>query len=135
MMLALAAAPMLAHAQSTRLDVTGVWMTQARDGRVDISDCGNGSPCGRIIWIEPRQDEPPVDARNPNPTLRNRPLVGILMISGFTKRDDQWRGGRIYEPSSGRTYASNLRLAADGTLRVSGCVGPFCQAQTWTRAP
>ena len=45
-------------------------------------------------------------------------------------------GNRImaYDPKSGKTYASKLRVASDGTLKVSGCIAMFCQTQTWTKA-
>jgi phosphoenolpyruvate carboxylase len=33
-----------------------------------------------------------------------------------------------------KTYRSMLRLNADGSLKVSGCIAFFCQSQRWTRA-
>ena len=55
------------------------------------------------------------------------------MLSGFTADDDVWRG-QIYDPKSGKTYRSVVRRNANGTLKVEGCVGPFCKTQTWRPA-
>jgi len=42
-----------------------------------------------------------------------------------------WKG-KIYDPTSGKTYDSKVSRNADGTLSVSGCYLIFCQSQTWT---
>jgi uncharacterized protein (DUF2147 family) len=42
--------------------------------------------------------------------------------------------GTIYNPQNGKSYRSKMALAADGTLKVSGCVAIFCQTQIWVKA-
>ena len=44
-----------------------------------------------------------------------------------------WEGGRAYDPKSGSSYKSSLRLNADGSLRVTGCVLFVCRSKRWTR--
>lgn len=111
------------------------WRTQGGNGTIRIETCGQRT-CGRILGGQPGgavQSE--LDAKNPNPTLRTRPLVGLNILSGFTRQaDNTYKGGTIYNPEDGKTYRSEFRLKSDGRLEVKGCVGPFCQTQHWTAA-
>lgn len=114
-------------------DVWGLWLTHDGRARVEISDCGDGTPCGRIVWMDRAHPENAADTRNPDPALRTRSILGLTMIHGFQRENDCWRRGEIYDPTTGRTYAGALRLMADGRLELNGCVGPFCRAHYWRR--
>lgn len=117
-------------------DPTGVWLTPERNSHIEIRACGE-KLCGRLAWfIEPRNADGTLklDEKNKNATLRTRPLLGLVMMSGFTKAGGgKWTNGRIYNPEDGQTYRSKLELKNDDTLSVSGCVLIFCKNQTWTR--
>ena len=115
-------------------EVTGNWITQDRSAVVAITRCGAGL-CGTVakILIE-RPGYSKSDVRNPDPKLRDRPIQGLRILSGFTREGGRWQGGRIYDPKSGRSYASKLSLNPDGALNVSGCISVFCKTQRWTRA-
>jgi uncharacterized protein (DUF2147 family) len=128
------AVPLLVAASVSPPDVTGNWVTQDGTGLVAISRCGN-SVCGKIaraLVIKP--GHPETDVKNPDPKLRSRPVIGMIILSGFKPMDGRWTGGRIYDPESGRTYRSVIGLNKDGSLKVSGCIAFFCQSQRWTRA-
>jgi uncharacterized protein (DUF2147 family) len=94
--------------------------------------------CGTVVWLKAPLDKagrPVTDALNPDPSLRTRPVVGLQLIGDFkAERPGRWTGGRIYDPQTGRSYASKISLNPDGTLKVEGCVAVVCQAQTWKRA-
>jgi uncharacterized protein (DUF2147 family) len=119
----------------------GDWLTATGDGKVRVGPCAAdpAQACGALVWMKPPADAPPGaphDANNPNPALRARPLVGVLIISDFHREGPgRWIDGKIYDPNDGKTYKSKMSLAPDGTLKVSGCVMVFCKAQTWTKAP
>ncbi|ACG79263.1 conserved hypothetical protein [Phenylobacterium zucineum HLK1] len=126
--LALAGAPALAAGP-----VEGEWLTQAGTAKVRIGPCPARTDrlCGQVSWLK----QPDVkDTANPDPALRGRPVLGLTMIRDF-KADGpgRWKGGKIYDPQSGKTYDSRLRLNPDGTLRVEGCVLMVCQGQTWRK--
>jgi uncharacterized protein (DUF2147 family) len=128
-LLAVLAAPAL-----SAVPVTGKWMTAERDSIIEIGNCG-ATVCGkvaRVIKMNP-DGKMPVDANNPNPALRSRPVEGMMLLTGFTDGGAQWNG-KIYDPKSGKTYKSKLTRNPDGTLKVQGCIGPFCKAFTWTAA-
>ncbi|MCA1749336.1 MAG: DUF2147 domain-containing protein [Parasphingopyxis sp.] len=130
--LLLSAAAMPAHAQSS---IAGRWVTENNRAVVNIQPCGNAF-CGRVERI--LVDEPGAadarDRRNPDPSLRDRRIVGSRILWGFTRNGNAYSGGRLYDPESGRTVDG--RLALNGNrLRVTGCVlgGTICRTQNWTR--
>jgi uncharacterized protein (DUF2147 family) len=126
---ALTASPALAAAP-----VTGKWITAEKDSIIEIGTCG-GTVCGKVLRVlrNMPNGKPPVDLNNPNPALRARSVEGMMILSGFTDGGKNWKG-KIYDPKSGKTYTSYLTRNPDGTLKVQGCVGPFCQAFTWSAA-
>jgi len=111
--------------------VAGVWLVQSKDGKFDISRCGE-SLCGKLIAGTKISA---LDKKNKNPDLRARPLKGLLMMQGYklSKDGGRWVDGQIYNPEDGNSYRSILEPGPDDTLKVKGCLGPFCQTQTWTR--
>lgn len=114
------------------MDVAGVWATEDGGAHVEITDCGDGTPCGTLVWMKEQTPEGLKDAENPDENLRDRPLEGIQLLWGFEPKGDKWKSGKIYDAGSGKTYKSKLELKDDGTLKVKGCFGPICQGQTWT---
>lgn len=128
-----------AFAQGARNEVLGDWRTQGGWATIRIAACASEPVrlCGTIIALRRPNGpdgQPLRDSENPNPALRSRPLVGLPFLIGFRERGGRWIGGHIYDPDSGRTYDSNMRLRPDGSLEVNGCVLFFCQAQVWSRA-
>lgn len=115
-------------------DVFGTYLTQAGTSTVTIEDCGDGSPCGRVSWIDPEAMAP---GQTPETALTEagEPVLGLLMLQGFDKRRNDWRGGTIYDPENDKSYASRLKRRDDGRLEVKGCIGPICQTQLWDVAP
>lgn len=49
---------------------------------------------------------PPKDDENPDPALRERSILGLTIMSGlrYDAGENEWNGGRIYDPKSGKTY-------------------------------
>ena len=115
------------------MSVLGIWETPEKDARIEIIDCGDGTPCGDLIWIDPASADSETDINNPTDALRDRPLVGIRMVWGFTPRRAQWRAGKVYDPESGRTYRAELSLKDTNQLKLKGCIGPICRSQIWSR--
>jgi len=128
---------MLCMASSASADVladrvAGVWLVQKKDGKFDIRRCGE-SLCGKLIWGKTIADP---DKKNKNPDLRRRALNSFMMLQGYklSEDGDRWVDGQIYNPEDGNSYRSILEPGPDDTLKVKGCLGPFCQTQIWTRS-
>lgn len=111
--------------------ITGTWKTDDADGRVEIFDCGDGTPCGRLTNVT---DPSFVDSFNPDPSLRHRHLQGVVILEGFKENRRAFIRGTIYNPGNGKSYRSSLMLTDTGQLQVKGCVLFFCQSQYWARA-
>lgn len=112
--------------------ITGVWLTQKEDGYIEINKIGARYQ-GKIIG-SPSGDTSRVDINNPQPQLRSRPLLGVVIIDDMMFAEDEWRNGTIYDPDNGKTYRCRLSIA-DGELIVRGYIGNplFGRTQRWTR--
>ena len=131
---AVGAAILLSASVQAAAPVTGRWVTQSKDGVVDIYECGT-SICGKIskFLVNPPAGPGAKDLNNPDKSLRNRTILGMNILTGFKADGKEWKG-QIYDPKSGKTYRSVVYKGKSGNLVVKGCIGPFCQAQTWTAA-
>ena len=116
----------------------GLWYAERGAARVAVEPCGR-ELCGRVVWLRSPFDDEGCDLRdrnNPEPALRQRPVVGLEILHGLTPgADGTWTDGRIYDPGSGSTYTCNLALDGDDRLRLRGYVGiPLLgRTTTWTR--
>jgi uncharacterized protein (DUF2147 family) len=93
----------------------GVWLTEEKEGKVRIEQCG-ANLCGYSVDAKSNQ---------------NGEQVLINMKPG---KDAKW-SGRILDPNTGSTYDSTIALKGSDSLRVQGCAfgGMFCGGQTWSR--
>ncbi len=118
-------------------DVIGVWETVGGKSHVQISQCNGDKFCGEIIWLkEPTTEkgDPKTDINNQDEKLRERPILGINLLSGLEKTGEkEWEDGSIYNPEDGNTYSSEMRLIGDDKLEVEGCVLFICKKQLWNR--
>lgn len=103
----------IAGAAQAAWPITGRWITDDGKAIVTIGQCGK-VVCGRITKIlAPTPNGPPVDERNPDPTLRKRPIQGLEVLSGFTDHVKDWRG-RIYDPEAGSDTSRSCRASPAG---------------------
>jgi uncharacterized protein (DUF2147 family) len=132
--LAIVAAVIIAGPSFAAAPITGKWVTERRDGVVEIYQCG-GSICGKLakFLVPPPNGTGQKDVNNPDKSLRGRTLLGLDILTGFKQVGNEWKG-QIYDPKSGKTYRSVVYKGKSGNLVVKGCIGPFCQAQSWTAA-
>jgi len=103
--------------------VEGTWKTQVDDGAyayVKVSPCG-GALCGTI-------------ARTFNQTgeYKSENLGKKLVWDMKPAGGGVYKDGQIWQPSTDKTFRSKMALSGN-TLKVSGCVGPICKKQTWSR--
>jgi len=80
------------------------------------------NPVYRVDEQPDRAGQVRLDDNNPDPALRKRPIIGLQMFDGHQYEDSRWRG-EIYDPESGNTYQSRLKLTRDGRLEIRGYIG------------
>ncbi|MFZ1940615.1 MAG: DUF2147 domain-containing protein [Terracidiphilus sp.] len=96
----------------------------------------NGSLDGTIVTLF----NPPV----PQPTCylcrgakKDLPLVGLQVLWGFHADGDEWSGGQVLDPETGKIYRASLALEDGGRrLRLHGYIGiPLLgRTQYWVKA-
>ncbi|MGY8662828.1 DUF2147 domain-containing protein, partial [Bradyrhizobium sp. UFLA05-109] len=111
-----APAPATAPAPTRDLNSpVGVWLTEEKEGKVRIEQCGNNL-CGYSVDAKSDQNGEQI-------------LINMKPAQG-----QKWTG-RIVDPNTGSTYDSTIAMRGTDRLRVQGCAfgGMFCGGQTWTR--
>jgi uncharacterized protein (DUF2147 family) len=101
-------------------------MTEDHAWTVQISRCGSGY-CGTIVGLgwSPRPDVVRTDLQNPNPSKRSATLCGLPVLGNFTpalNTPGKWENGWIYDPETGKTYQSELKLEGSDRLNLRGFV-------------
>lgn len=113
-------------------DVFGIYLTDEGSVKIQIGDCGDGTPCGRFVWFS-ADGLPSGETMETFSGADGTPLLGSLILKGFTRERADWRGGTVYDSDNIKTYYAHLRRMPDGSLRVRGCLGPFCHTQIWSK--
>ncbi|MDU0354998.1 DUF2147 domain-containing protein [Paraglaciecola aquimarina] len=131
-------------------DIEGLWFTENQAAQVKVYQCEDRF-CGEIVWLEePTWDQddvdnnkdavlgaPKIDLKNDVESLRSRPILGMHMLNGLKKvENNQYEDGKIYDAESGNTYSCEAKLADAGDkLEMTGYIGVswFGRTTTWTR--
>jgi len=117
--------------------VKGIWVSDSKDAKVEIYKAGE-KYFGKIVWAQNMYEADgktlKKDSKNSNEQLQGRTILNMIILSGFTYGDGEWSGGEIYDPKSGKTYKSKMKLKGN-SLEVRGYVGSpmFGKTTTWTR--
>ena len=127
-----------ALSQNKADDITGIWLSGGKEpAKIQIYKTGEKF-YGKIIWLKnPTENgKQRVDSNNPDKEKQSNPIIGLVILKGFKfDGDDEWKGGDIYDPESGKTYSSYIYLKDKNTLKVRGYIGIsfFGRTETWTR--
>ena len=67
--------------------------------------------------------------------LKNKPILGMQILSGMKKDGKEWNGGKILDPNSGKEYKAKMSLNGNDKLDVRGFIGISLvgRTQTWQR--
>jgi uncharacterized protein (DUF2147 family) len=118
-------------AQSAK-SIVGVWLSETKESKIEIYQQGNEF-FGKIVWAK---TEGIKDIKNPDPKLKNRPLLGLVLLTNFKSTgSNTWNDGKIYDPLSGKTYNCTMNLV-DGKLKIRGYIGIslFGRTTIWTKS-
>ena len=118
--------------------VLGKWLNASGEGQILIYKKGD-QYFGKLVWLKNTNDEQgnvKLDNKNPDPSLRTRPLLGLELLKNFTYQDDGvWEKGSVYDPKTGKTYSCKISMASSDKLDIRGYVGISLlgRTETWTR--
>jgi uncharacterized protein (DUF2147 family) len=65
---------------------------------------------------------PRTDDNNPEDEMQALPIMGLSMFSEYVYESESWQG-KIYDPESGNTYQSKMKINADEELEIRGYIG------------
>lgn len=118
-------------------DVAGRWVTMddvtgKKRSVVEISVV-NGKASGTIIQLfrAPSEEQDPV-CKECTDDRKGRKVIGLDIIRGMVKQDDEWTDGTILDPQNGKVYDCKLWIE-NGSLKVRGYIAFFYRTQTWIR--
>jgi uncharacterized protein (DUF2147 family) len=119
----------------------GLWQTVSDrtgqpDGLVRILEV-DGEYIGTVVAVY----SPPAPDAHPlcelcQGDLKNKPVVGMNILSGVRRTGNTYSTGEILDPDEGQVYKCRIALLDDGRkLEVRGYIGIplFGRSQTWIR--
>jgi uncharacterized protein (DUF2147 family) len=95
--------------------ILGIWENETKDVKIEIYEKG-GKYFGKIVWLSKPNNEdgtPHKDINNPDKKLRNRKIMGMVIISDLKYKNGKWIDGNIYVAKKGKTLDCNIKLSKD----------------------
>lgn len=132
-LLFLCLAPPVAWAQELKEEhMYGDWVFPENGTVIRYYGCGE-SLCGKIVKVA---DPSRRDIHNPDPALRKRPIIGIVLFTSTSKKGPTTWRGKLYSTLDGSTYEGTLNLLDKSKFVVVGCIfgNLLCDAKTFIRA-
>jgi uncharacterized protein (DUF2147 family) len=123
------------------LSPAGRWVSiDDKDGKprsvIEITDVA-GALQAKVVQIYDRPgDNPGHLCKKCDGDLKDKPVLGMMIMAGLKHDGEVWDGGTILDPDSGNTYSAKLHVIDGGQkLEVRGYLGIslFGRSQTWVR--
>jgi uncharacterized protein (DUF2147 family) len=134
--------------------IEGVWLDSTQS-QITVVPCDQGY-CGNIskIVVPPKlyaAHKKEIDAiapagftdlNNKDPKLRNRPILGLTILTLHPTDKPEVFDGTIYDPDSGNTFSGSLTLLGPDKMQLEGCLNVpganllknlLCRDRDWTR--
>lgn len=119
--------------------VVGTWKTIDDEtgkakSHVKIYKAKNGKYYGKIVKLLNREpgDEDPVCDVCPG-SDKGQKVMGMKIVKGMVEDGDEFNGGTIMDPKSGKVYTCKMWNEGDDKLKVRGYIGFLYRTQTWYR--
>ena len=128
--------PNNAHHLDEADKIIGLWLTQCKDGNVEIFKVGNKYH-GRLKWATDMYNTDKtskIDVNNPDPRLKNRPIHNFVFMNDFEYKDGIWDNGKIYDARTGESYDCFMKYV-NGKIIIRAYIGMhvFGRSEEWER--
>lgn len=137
---AIVSAVFLTSSALAQMTPVGTWRSiddNTKEPKIEIVlSENNGAIVGKVLKLlrpSAKQDAVCVECTDDR---KGKPLLGMELIRGAKKVEgkNDWEGGTILDPESGKTYRLKLTPINEGKeLEVRGYVAFFSRTQTWIR--
>lgn len=118
--------------------IFGKWQVTNDAGKVnsiiEIYETG-GEVAGKVVRIMKEEDRDQT-CNKCSGELKDKPIEGLKVISGFEKEGEEYTGGTLIDPKSGKEYKGKIWIDEEdpNKLNVRGYVAFFYKTKTWERA-
>lgn len=119
-------------------EVIGKWENTNEEGKVNsiikIYQKG-GKYYGKVDRILKKEDRNRLCTKCEG-ELKNEPVEGMELMKGLTREGDEYVGGTIVDPKTGKEYRCKIWLDEENPnlLKVRGYISFFYKTKTWRRA-
>lgn len=129
---------MLLFSEMQAQGVLGKWEVTNDEGKVNsiIEIYENGDHIvGEVVRIIKEEDRDK-KCTECSGDLKDQPIEGLKVIYGFEKEGNEYTGGTLIDPKSGKEYKGKLWVdeANPNQLNVRGYLAFFYKTKTWQRA-
>ena len=124
--------------QARAADPSGIWAKDDGSAKLEVKKCGRGI-CSKIVWLRNPNDSrgrPLRDARNENPSMRDRPIMGLQLFSNMVLTAPNTWVGNVYNPEEGRVYTDvKVTMVSRQQIVLRGCrTWLLCGEKSWTKS-
>jgi uncharacterized protein (DUF2147 family) len=135
----LAAAFAGTEAHATANDPTGIWLNDTGLGKIEVKKCGKNLLCAKIVWLKEPIDsrgKPLHDTRNEDPSMHDRPILGMPLFANMTPQGPGVWVGSVYNPEEGHVFTDvKVTLASSRQIVLRGCKAwLLCGEKSWTKS-
>lgn len=119
-------------------NIIGVWMNEEKNEQIEIFKSDN-KYYGKLILskslFEKDGNTLRRDEKNPDDKAKSRTLFNAVILSHFDYEAGEWLNGELYDPRSGKTYSSFMKMRQE-KLEIRSYVGIslFGRTTVWRRA-
>lgn len=93
-----------------------------------------GKAYAKVIEILDKRVEMPT-CQNCSGENKDRPILGLNILTGLVKDKDEWSDGQILDPRNGNIYKCYIKLIQPNKLKLRGYIGfsLFGKSAYWKR--
>lgn len=128
------------QAQNNADRIVGIYkaVEEGKESQVEFTRKPDGTYQGQIIWLKtPNNPDgtPKLDVKNPDKAKRSVRADQVVVVEGirYDAEDNVWDGGRVYDPTKGKTYKVEVSFKDPQTLRVKGSLLGISRSVYWTK--
>ena len=116
--------------------IVGTYLKDDGKSKIEFFKSGD-TYSGKIVWLKEPNDangNPKKDVKNPDKSLRDRPLMGLINITGLKyDKDGKYIDGKAYRPAEGDEVKFRVKVNADGSITATGSKYGFSKTETWKK--
>ena len=111
----------------------GYWMMKDGNFILKIEKDNNDIYNGHVVWLknptfpEGDKDEGKIqsDRNNPDPSLRDRPVLGLQIVGDLKLDGKKLKGGWVYDSWNGKMYHGSAKVKDQNELKLKGSLDKF----------